>query len=280
MDKIECFAKRVREKMGAAVPSDVPRGTWKNKRSGNEYNHIYQEIRENFIDGIQLTRCDMKGDLSGKDINYHVDATHMNSSQVMCINYFYKFFEHPDFEAYLLTILMSFGIEIDIKDNIRSASFEYVPNATERTSLDFYMVLESWMAISFEIKYTEHRFGLPKKDPNDPDKYKRRWNNIYKDMVKQSSHLNLGKRAFYNNYQINRNILYANSCDYVLFITPRANDSMGICRGRSYIDSLENDHIRNIYWEDLIQKTLEVVDKCDELKEYYQKFYDKYIGVL
>ena len=60
LDKVECFAKRVREKMGAAVPSDVPRDASENTIK-KENNHIYENIRNNFIDGFQITRRDVKG---------------------------------------------------------------------------------------------------------------------------------------------------------------------------------------------------------------------------
>ena len=60
-------------------------------------------------------------------------------------------------------------------------------------------------------------------------------------------------------------------------LTPRANDAKGICDGRAYIDNMENQHIRNIYWEDMIQITLLTVAECEPLKDYYFKFKSKYL---
>ncbi len=55
------------------------------------------------------------------------------------------------------------------------------------------------------------------------------------------------------------------------------NDAKGICDGRAYIDNMENQHIRNIYWEDMIQITLLTVAECEPLKDYYFKFKSKYL---
>ena len=52
--------------------------------------------------------------------------------------------------------------------------------------------------------------------------------------------------------------------------------------GRAYIeqyaDALGTDCIRNIYWEDLLETTLQVVSCEPELFDYYIKFKAKYFG--
>ena len=241
--------------------------------------HIYENMEDNFIDGCYPKNKNIKGDLSYGEIKFHTGISHMNSSQAMCINYFKKFFEKPEYENYLLNILADIGVEIIQTDTISSATFEYRPNTKDNTSYDFYIVLTSGKRIYFDIKYAESRFGCIKSCKKDPGRYKRCWKMFYQNMVRGCFWLSLSKRAFYNNYQINRNILYAAPNDYVLFITPRVNDSKGIVDGRKYIDDFKNDHIKNIYWEDLMETTIETVARCDELKEYYDKFFDKYMRV-
>jgi hypothetical protein len=63
-------------------------------------------------------------------------------------------------------------------------------------------------------------------------------------------------------------------------LTPRANDDTGICAGRDYIDSFHNDHILNIYWEDVLALTRSAVNGISELDDYYGKFFDKYIKIF
>ena len=144
-----------------------------------------------------------------------------------------------------------------------------------------YLIFDDGKRISFECKYTETEFGGISSDKRDPNKYNkkynRKWDHIHKNLVADSIFLFTDKKEFYRHYQINRNIVYADSGDYVLFLTPRANDAKGICDGRTYIDNMENQHIRNIYWEDMIQITLLTVAECEPLKDYYFKFKSKYL---
>ena len=50
--------------------------------------------------------------------------------------------------------------------------------------------------------------------------------------------------------------------------------------GRKYIDGMNNPYILNVYWEDIMKSTLDRVQECSELKEYFTKFYQKYIEIL
>lgn len=272
------FAQRVQTIMGTSVPKTVDRGEW----HGKKYDHIYRDLSLNFIDGKAPLSCSMKGDLTRDVIKYHPGARHMNSSQVMCISFFKKFFENKSVkhEALLLSVLRSCGIELPEDAGIVSAAFEYEPDRSERTNFDFYIRLDDGTNISFEIKYTESEFGGISPDANDPDKYDRKWKSIYSHMMNASPYLDLGMEAFYDNYQINRNIVFAGKNDWVIFITPRRNCSPGIEAGRRYIESLEQPRIRNINWEELALKTLEAVSENKDLFSYYRKFNKKYIDIL
>lgn len=277
MSTDETFAKRIQNIMGQRVPENIPRGKYGDKT----YSHIFTDIESNFIDGLKPRNSRVKGKLKNTTISYHPGAAHMNSSQVVCISFFKKFFEKTEYNKYLLDILRDMGIAIEASDEIEAAAFEYVPCNKEGTNFDFYMVLNSKYKITFEIKYTESEFGGISSDKNNPGKYDRKWDNIYRDWVKNSLYLNVDKDTFYkSHYQVNRNILYAGDGDYAVFITPRANDAPQLEEGRKYIDGMNSPYIRNIYWEDIIKSTLDRVQECDELRDYYTKFYQKYIEIL
>jgi hypothetical protein len=276
----EKFATRIQSVIGKDIPAWIPRGTYK----GRTYDHILADVKMNFIDGRYPDKCWIKGqsDKNG-DLPLHKYASHLNSSQVMCISFFKKFFEKEAYEKILLDILIKSGIKIGETDQIAEAIFEYEPDAEERTNFDFYLIFESEMHISFEIKYTEPEFGGISPDP---EKYARKWTTIYEGMVDRSPYLNIGKDEYYENYQINRNISYAREkdkkrgADYVLFLTPRANDDDGLSAGRDYIDSFHSDHILNLYWEDVIAITQSAVKDIPELEDYYGKFFEKYIKIF
>lgn len=272
MNSVESFAKRIQRIMGGSIPDWMPRGTY----LGREYNHILLSLEDNFIDGKYPVKCNVKGNLYEADIKYHKYASHLNSSQVMCISFFKKLFEKSENEEILLELLRRTGIDISKDSVIKDAVFEYEPDKSEGTNFDFYIGLTDGRKISMEIKYTEAAFGSP--DKKDPDKYINKWKNIYQAMVEVSPYIDCNEQDFYKNYQINRNIAYAKDGDVVIFLTPKANGA--IAGGREYIDSLENSNICNIYWEEVVAELLDMVKDLPELSAYYTKFYNKYIRIL
>ena len=272
------FAKKIQEKMGTMMKkSGKIGGIW----HGRTYDHICLCVEDNFIDGQKPLKCDVKGELTHEEIKYHFGATHLNSSQIVCISFFKKFFERPEWEHFLLDMLKQCGLDIGLS-SINNAVFEYELDKKERTNFDFYLVLDNKTRISFEIKYTESEFGGISPDAKDPDKYHNKWKQIYAMMVQQSPFLNCDETSFYSNYQINRNIVFAKQNDFVLFITPKANDTPGIISGRDYIDKVSKTYpnIRNLYWEEVVEVLLSLVNENPELFEYYSKFKTKYINVL
>ena len=162
MDMENTFAKKVQKAMGSAIPDWIPRGKWR----GVSYGHILTDMRNNFIDGCYPVKCCIKGNLSEGEIKYHQGASHLNSSQVMCINFFKKFFEKEEYEGYLLAVLQCCGISIE-GYKIENAVFEYEPDHEEGTNFDFYLILDDGKRISFECKYTETEFGGISKSSTD-----------------------------------------------------------------------------------------------------------------
>jgi len=291
----------VKERMTKKFPEDLLGGKFKNK----QYPHIFKELKYNFIDEQFPVRKCIKGNLTDEEIKYHY-AEHLNSSQTMCIAYFKKFFETREYESLLADILMKLGIVTVDGYKFTDAVFEYIPCTKEGTNFDFYLKLDNDKQITWEIKFTEKDFGGTTGD-GASDKYIAKYENVYIPMLRECAYydfpdiycddyhcLNTGMLTddcdardkcsiyeFYKYYQIRRNILYARTKeDYVLFLTPRENRELD--DGRAYIERYAKkcgtDHIRNIYWEDLLETTLNVVSSVSELYDYYTKFKEKYFA--
>lgn len=301
---MKTYEKIARERMQEKFPEELLYGTFRSK----PYPHIFKELKSNFIDGKYPTKKCLKGALTDTDIKYHY-AEHLNSSQAMCISFFKKFFESEEYEYLLAEILMMMKIDV-AGTEFTDAVFEYIPPAKkglkkEGTNFDFYLKLGNGKQITWEIKFTESEFGRITPDKIDTAKYIKKWEDIYTEMLFDCAYysypvvdcddyrcLSTGEltndccahdkcsiHEFYTHYQIRRNILYAkNKGDYVLFLTPKENKSLD--EGRTYIDHYAEkwgtDCIRNIYWEDLIDTTLQVVSCQPELLDYYTKFKAKY----
>lgn len=266
--KKTAFAEAVKQRIIQALPEKDRYGLW----HGRTYPHICKELRDNFIDG----KGTLKGKLFGKAIKFHEGATHLNSSQVLCINYFNKFFENGQSEELLLQILRDAGLDISNGEMIQDATLEYEPDRKERTNFDFFLKLTSGRHISFEVKYTESEFGGISPDRKHPEKYTEKWKHIYLPMVQKSPYLgeHCAEDLFYKHYQIHRNIAYAQANDIVVFLTPRLNHALD--EERCYIDGFCTPNIRNLYWEDIVTIVLKKVQNDPDMYDYFCRFRNKY----
>lgn len=294
--KDRMIPKYSKELLGGKFRGKAPKGV-------PGYPHIFQNLKDNFIDGKYPDMKRLKGSLPNGKIQYNC-ATHLNSSQTMCIAYFKKFFENETYEPLLAEILMMSGVDVAGTEFV-DAIFEYEPDSAEGTNFDFYLSLSNGRRISWEIKFTEKDFGGTTKKKGEEERYITKWETVYMPMLRKCvyhdypdvdcddyrclasgkltddccAHDKCSIHEFYRYYQIRRNIAYAQQeGDYVLFLTPRENKSLD--EGRIYIETYANKyntkHIRNVYWEDLLNITLQVVSCDSDLLDYYTKFKCKY----
>ena len=302
---MKAYEQIVKERMIPKYPKELLGGKFRDKAPQGEsgYPHIFKSLKDNFIDGKYPDMKRLKGTLPDGKIHYNC-ATHMNSSQTMCIAYFKKFFENEAYEPLLAEILMMAGIDVAGAEFV-DAIFEYEPYSAEGTNFDFYLSLSDGRRISWEIKFTEKDFGGTTKKKGEEERYITKWKTVYMQMLQKCvycdypdvhctdyrclasgkltddccSHDKCYIHEFYQYYQIRRNIAYAQKeGDYVLFLTPRENNSLDESRAyiETYASKCNTDHIRNVYWEDLLKITLQVVSCDSNLLDYYTKFKCKY----
>lgn len=266
--KKTAYAEAVKQRIVRVLPEKDRYGLW----HGRPYPHICKELQDNFIDGVGT----LKGKLAGKTIKFHEGAAHLNSSQVLCINFFNRFFENEQSEELLLQILRDAGLDISNGEKIKDATLEYEPDRKERTNFDFFLKLTSGRHISFEAKYTESEFAGISPDRKHPEKYAEKWKDVYLPMVQKCPYLSehCDENLFYKHYQIHRNIVYAQANDIVVFLTPRLNHALD--EERRYIDEFCTPNIRNLYWEDIVSIVLKKVQSDPDMYDYFCKFRDKY----
>jgi len=214
---------------------------------------------EKVLDGIDLHR-------------YHY---HPNSSQIMCINFFYPLKEKP--LNHILRIL-------DIDDEVDYSEFEKASDVEganyRKTMFDFYIRTKGGKNVFFEIKYTEDGFGKAE----DDEDHQRKFTDVYEPKLNQSEVINKEfkiKESFFENYQIIRNVININEDSYVVFIYPEENIRIrsGAKMARDLIISSKwQNHFKPITWEAITEEILYYVKDDKELKEYYlNRFSRKYM---
>lgn len=246
-------------------------GTWRNK----SYSHILNEIATVQYNMLPHYRKSLIQHVLDKEngIKLHTDAHHLNSSQIMCMNFFFPLMQEKKL-GYVLDLL-------DTKEEWREpeGQFEKISDIDGgqrgATYFDFFIAASNEKKAYFEIKYTENDFGTAKDDKSHNDK----WNTIYRELVETSPVLKQGiidKDYFFKNYQLLRNMVHVRNLqnDYVVFLVPE--ETLYKKAKQVIIKVVKPDalkHVRVIGWNE----AFDAVKNDPQLADYYAEFYKKYL---
>lgn len=252
------FKKRVIEHLGEGYNQE-PWGIFQG--NGQPYSHIVNIPEGSTQEGV--IRQILKND--GVEYDHfaspHRYAHHLNSSQVVCYEFFRNLItDEKRVTDTLVKCLDAMGIPgnqfID-----GHAEFEWVPYKEENTNFDFFLEgTDPKKSIYFEIKYTEQGFGTCR---NDED-HKIKFDTIYKDMIDNCACLSKKPTEFNEewrkNYQLFRNVLRITNNnwenEYVVFLFPKMNKAAKTHFENfkaEYIIPAYDEHIKEVFWEDLTE---------------------------
>ena len=210
----------------------------------------------------------------------HTYANHLNSSQILCYNFFGKLLvinacsernirittEMRNWlERYLPTIPRLSGDAI--------CEFEAVVNPKEGTSFDF-IVYDCNTEIRFEIKFTEDGFGKTNKDSKSKSgiSHHQKYKNIYQPWLNKSTVVRNPdtEKDFFCNYQLFRNVIIGNRPGakreiYNVFIYPSWNTKCA----REFDNFTKNyvvdkSRILSLEWNNVVPQ---------EMKGFLEKYY-------
>ncbi|SFS81282.1 PGN_0703 family putative restriction endonuclease [Lutibacter maritimus] len=251
----------------------LDKGVWKRKDTIYRFNHILPKkdnvVKLNILEPYR--KLFYESELS--QISYHKFFHHLNSSQAMCINFFFPLF----IERKLEVILDIIGLSNDSVD-YETACFEKESNIEKkgrRTSFDFYFKTKKGKNIYFEIKYTEYAFGKAKKDTNHKEKYKSEYSqkcsNINENFSDQDS--------FLTNYQLLRNLIHISKDSYVVLLYPKDNKRISKESKFAKFNLIKKEfqnHVIDLTWEELYDFSEKEIKDSKKLKTQIIEFDEKY----
>ena len=195
------------------------------------------------------------------EIKLHPDAHHMNSSQIMCYNFFRPLLkeynknkkEYKPSDA--LVDLVGKIIDTPLENKNSSCKFEYIQPNTDTTNFDFYLKCGD-VEVFFEIKYTEKEFAKKKVTPDSELQYEK----VYKPMISKAEHIfkdkTISASDFLKNFQLLRNAIRAiDNNKYVVFICPRAHDNLVNQYNKfkeQFLSPKGEEQIKLVTWESLL----------------------------
>ena len=216
------------------------------------------------------------------EIKLHPDAHHMNSSQIMCYNFFRPLLKEynknkKDYKpSDELVDLVGKIIDTPLENKNSSCKFEYIQPNTDTTNFDFYLKCGD-VEVFFEIKYTEKEFAKKKITPESELQYEK----VYKPMISKAEHIFKDKvisaSDFLKNFQLLRNAIRAiDNNKYVVFICPRAHDNLVNQYNKfkeQFLSPKGEEHVKLVTWESLLTAAENILLSQGE-------FCKRYISIL
>jgi len=240
----ECARKHLasykRERLG--VKAD---GIW--RKNGQAYPHILpKELR--YLNLLETYRAEFRQYRRANGLKLHRDFHHLNSSQALCFNLFFPFFGMGSDRSDLL--LEALGIE---PEPVSRCVFEHIEDEAEQTNFDLFLAFQSGRRLFIELKFTEAGFGACKDDA----KHNRKLTNIYAPkLAHRVSAAALVPRTFFANYQLLRNITYADAATQAttLLLLPRGNEAFGTVQDQlcELLGDPVPQEVRVTYLEDVL----------------------------
>ena len=216
------------------------------------------------------------------EIKLHPDAHHMNSSQIMCYNFFRPLLKEynknkKDYKpSDELVDLVGKIIDTPLENKNSSCKFEYIQPNTDTTNFDFYLKCSD-VEVFFEIKYTEKEFAKKKVTPDSELQYEK----VYKPMISKAEHIfkdkTISASDFLKNFQLLRNAIRAiDNNKYVVFICPRAHDNLVNQYNKfkeQFLSTKGEEHVKLVTWESLLTAAENILISQGE-------FCKRYISIL
>lgn len=240
------FSDKTKDRLAiykATTFPDLGNGLWKNNKQS--YPYILPE--DNKFDNLLPTYRDKLVDyLYKQQIKLHSNFHHLNSSQAMCLNFFFPLYEERALE--LITDFLGTANETINYDTVcfekdgLEAKFGRRP-----TYFDFYFETTSGKRFHFEIKYTEGAFSKAELNSNKFDK-------VYSKFLKPLNISFHSSQSFFENYQILRNLIHIDDNSFVVFVYPQNNK--GVSKGADkvktdFLISNYHDHFFAATWDKL-----------------------------
>lgn len=246
-------------------------GKWRDE----EYSHILENKKLNVLDTYRQA---FFSDKLRASIKLHEGFANLNSSQAMCINFFYPLIVEKKLD--LITKLFQLNGQIDYSTVEFEKESCIEEGKNRKTNFDFFFQVNDETTtynVYVEVKYTENEFGSTKGGEGHNTDFQ----NVYSNLVNKAPFTEAVKEKefFFKNYQIMRNLVHIDDNSFVIFLYPESNE-----RIRKPARNAKTDFLTENYKSHLLLLTLEKLltvfdNKLDGhmLQNYYKEFENKYI---
>ena len=246
------------------------------RQSGRTYGHILPEkyYEMNFSRDV---REKLVGSKYLSTIHWHRYSHHLNSSQVMAVNFFYPLLRQRELD----TLLALMGIEDEVVYDPSHISFSKISEMEKtegrKTCFDFHFRLKSGKEVYVIAKYTQGCYGRAQEED-----FLEKYEETYRPMLEASEIIReayRNEKDFLENYSVMRNLVHLSRDSYLMVLYPRENwtvRSRALAAKEEIVTDAFRAHYLPVVWEDLLELLMEKM-KSNELARFYESWFkEKY----
>ena len=212
-----------------------------------------------------------------KPIKWNRFSHHLNSSQVMTVNFFYPLIRYRELEAFLAMT----GIEDEIIYDPEHLQFlkvcEEEKSGEKKTYFDFYMKLKSGRKVYVEAKYTEGVYGK-----SNSKSHLTKYNEVFEPLLKDSILIKdefKTEEFFLEHYNFMRGLAHMKKDTYLVVLYPRENWALrerALYIKDNIIESTYREQYIPMVWEEMLEGLIKGI-KDNNVAWYYEGWFkDKY----
>ncbi len=237
-----------------------------------EYGHILndKDYERNFSSLVRDKLVDSK---FLKLIKWNRFSHHLNSSQVMTVNFFYPLIRYRELEAFLTLA----GIEDEIIYDVEHLQFlkvsEKEKSEGKKTFFDFYMKLKSGREVFVETRYTEGAYGRAN-DQSHHAKFIKTYEPLLKDSVFLKEEYK-NEEFFLNNYNFMRGLVNMDENSILIVLYPRENWAIRekvLFAKEQLVKENMQEHFIPVIWEDVLEAMMKNLNN-NEVAWYYESWF-------
>jgi hypothetical protein len=242
------------------------------RKTGRTYKHLLPSNLR-YLNLLESIRAEFRDYLRHNSaVRLHPDFHHLNSSQALTFNLFYRFLSAGGEAAGLIAQALGLG------GDIREWHFEYVPDPEEGTNVDVAWQSSDGTWAFCEVKLSEGEFGGAKPDQRHETKLREIYSPRLQGLVDERL---LQFNEFCRHYQLLRNIslLATHAGSNVIFLIPEQNSGL-IPALNTVLSSLAasvRHRVHVSYLEKVISSLKNHGTLSPEFKVYAAQLEEKYV---
>lgn len=246
------------------------------ENQGRKYDHILPEKHYELNFSLEVSENRIR-DRYLSSIHWSRFSNHLNSSQVMAVNFFYPLIRHQELDGFLALAGIEDEVIYDEDHIVFNKMSEKEKTDCRKTCFDLYLKLKSGNEVYIQANYTNGCYGRAV-----DERYAARYREIYEPMIRDSRIIREEFKTeahFLEHYRFMRSLAHLDEESHLIVIYPRENwpiREKSLTLREEILKPRFRGNFIPMTWEELLEMITGNVRENNLARFYDAWFKDKY----